>query len=153
MRRDIGCLISTSGGLVNRPSKSRENDPGKTYFDITRDISFLSRNRDLRIIVISDPDDKQVPAATRQTPMVDMLRDEGHKVLHLAVETTDPKRHGALHSYGTVAMGGCVLGKTDDEIMAAVDKVVEKKAEFNQRREDEARNKSGSGTELGAARR
>ena len=149
MRRDIGCLVSTSGGLVSRPSVSRSDDPARTYFDITEDIGFLSRNRDLRIFVISDPDDKQVPVDTRQRPMVDMLRDEGHSVLHLAVETTDPKHHGALHSYGTVAMGGCVRGKSDDEIMQAIDKVVDRKAEFNQRREEAARDKAASEAAFG----
>ena len=144
MRRDIGCLVSTSGGLVTRSSPQRTDDPGKTYFDITDDIRFLARNRDLRIFVISDPNDKQVPAATRQTPMVDMLREDGHAVLHLEVETTDPQHHGALYSYGTVAVGGCVRGQSDDEIMQATDKVVEQKTEFNRRRDDEARAKATS---------
>ena len=153
MRRDIGCLISTSGGLVNNPGTSRFDDPGKTYFHIEENIRFLTRNRDLRIIVISDPEDRVVPTDKRQTPMVDMLRDEGHKVLHLAVETTDPKRHGALWSYGRVAMAGCARGKTDDEIMTAIDKVVDRNVEFNQRREEEAREKSMSATAFGTTQR
>ena len=152
MRRDIGCLISTSGGL-GLVNPGRSDDPARTYFDIDDGLRFLARNRDLRIIVISDPDDKQVPVDTKQAPLVDLLRNEGHKVLHLAVETTDPRHHGALHSYGTVAMGGCVRGKTDDEIMVAIDKVVDKKAEFNRRREDEARGKAASETAFGTERR
>jgi len=154
MRRDIGCLISTSGGLVNNPGQSRFGDPGKTYFKIDDDnIRFLKRNRDLRIIVISDPEDKAVPVATRQAPMVDALRDEGHKVLHLDVETTDPKRHGALWTYGKVAMSGCVNGKSDDEITQAIDKVVDRTVEIKQRRENEARNKPMSEMASGTERR
>jgi pimeloyl-ACP methyl ester carboxylesterase len=144
LRRDVGCLISTSGGLISSSSDTRTNDPAKTYFDIEDNIRFLARNRDLRIIVISDPDDKQVSAATKQTPMVDSLRDEGHRVLHLEVEATDAKRHGTLFAYGTVAMAGCVAKKTDDEIMQEIDKVVDKKIEVNQRSESEARLKPGS---------
>jgi pimeloyl-ACP methyl ester carboxylesterase len=144
MRRDVGCLISTSGGIVTRATVSRTGDPGKTYFDITGNVQFLAQNRDLRIIVLSDPDDRQVPTATRQTPMVDRLREEGHAVLHLSVETTDPQRHGALRAYGPIAMGGCVRQKSDDEIAQAIDKVVSRKAEINQRRQDEARDKSAS---------
>jgi dienelactone hydrolase len=144
MRRDVGCLISTSGGLISGSSDKRTNDPAKTYFDIEDNIKFLGRNRDLRIIVISDPEDKQVSTAKRQAPMVDSLRDEGHKVLHLEVEATDAKHHGTLFAYGTVAMAGCVSKKTDDEIMQVIDKVVDKKIEFNQRRESEALVKSGS---------
>jgi len=154
MRRDIGCLISTSGGLVNKSSRSRTNDPGKTYFKIDDDnIRFLKRNRDLRIIVISDPEDKQVPVETRQAPMVDALRDEGYKVLHLDVETTDPKRHGALRAYGPVAVGGCVRGDSDDEITLAIDKVVDRKVEINRRRQDAAREKSAPQTASGTERR
>jgi len=147
MRRDVGCLVSTSGGIVTRATRSRTDDPGKTYFDITGNVRFLAQNRDLRIIVLSDPEDRQVPAATRQTPMVDRLREEGHAVLHLSVETTDPKRHGALRAYGPVAMGGCVRQKSDDEIAQAIDKVVSKKAEINQRRQDEAREASRTASE------
>jgi pimeloyl-ACP methyl ester carboxylesterase len=153
MRRDIGCLVATSGGLVSPRSAPRSDDPAKKFFHITQDIRFLSRNRDLRIFVISDPDDEQVPVETQQRPMVDMLRDEGHSVLYLAVETTDAKHHGALHSYGKVAMGGCVRGKSDDEITRAIDKVVDSKAEFNQRREEAARDKAASEAAFGSKSR
>jgi len=139
---------------VNKSSRSRTNDPGKTYFKIDDDnIRFLKRNRDLRIIVISDPEDKQVPVETRQAPMVDALRDEGYKVLHLDVETTDPKRHGALRAYGPVAVGGCVRGDSDDEITLAIDKVVDRKVEINRRRQDAAREKSAPQTASGTERR
>ena len=148
MRRDVGCLVSTSGGIVTRASVPRTDDPGKTYFDITGNVKFLARNRDLRIIVLSDPEDKKVPMATRQTPMVDKLKEEGHAVLHLSVETTDRNRHGALRAYGPVAVGGCVRQKSDDQIAAAIDKVVDRKAEINQRRQDEARDKSASPTDF-----
>jgi pimeloyl-ACP methyl ester carboxylesterase len=153
MRRDVGCLISTSGGLISTSSDKRTNDPAKTYFDIEDNIRFLARNRDLRIIVISDPDDKQVSAAKRQAPMVESLREEGHKVLHLEVEATDAKRHGTLFAYGTVAMAGCVVKKTDDEIMQEIDKVVDQKIAFNQRRESEAREKLRSEPPFKAAQR
>jgi pimeloyl-ACP methyl ester carboxylesterase len=144
MRRDVGCLVSTSGGIVTRASVSRTGDPGKTYFDITGNVQFLAQNRDLRIIVLSDPEDRQVPTATRQAPMVDKLRKQGHTVLHLSVEATDPQHHGLLRAYGPIAMGGCVRQKSDDEIARAIDKVVSRKAEINQRRQDEARDKSAS---------
>src|SRR5260221_7195618 len=44
MRRDIGCLVSTSGGLVTRPTASRTDDPGKTFFDIIGNVRVLARN-------------------------------------------------------------------------------------------------------------
>jgi hypothetical protein len=45
-------------------------------------------------------------------------------------------------------MGGCVRQKSDDEIAQAIDKVVSRKAEINQRRQDEARDKSASQTDF-----
>ena len=141
MRHDIGCLISTSGGIATRKAVARTDDPGKTYFDITGNVQWLEQNRALRMIVISDPDDHQVPTATRQNPMVDRLREEGYAVLQLSVEASGPKHHGAL-AYGATAMGGCVRGQSDAEITSAINKRVSRKAEINQRRQDEARGKS-----------
>ena len=143
MRRDVGCLVSTSGAISSRQVVSR-TDPGKTFFDVTANVRFLARNRDLRIIVISDPNDQTVPVATHQTPMVNRMREEGHKVLHLFVEATDPKHHHALLSYGTIAMGGCTRGKSDDEIARAIDTVVSRKEAINRLAQDEARYKSAS---------
>jgi pimeloyl-ACP methyl ester carboxylesterase len=147
MRRDVGCLISTSGGIVTRVPASLTGDPRKTFFDLMGNVKFLAQNRDLRIIVISDPDDEQVPTATRQTPMVDLLREKGHEVLHFSVEASGPKRHGTL-AYGLTAMGGCVRGKSDAEITEAIDAHVSRKAELNQRRQDEARDNSASRTDF-----
>ena len=147
MRRDVGCLISTSGGLVTRATASRTDDPGKTFFDLMGNVKFLAQNRALRMIVISDPDDQQVPTATKQAPMVDRLREQGYEVLHLSVEANGPKRHGAL-AYGATAMGGCARGKSDDEITQAIDNHVSRKVAIEQRRQDEARDTSASRTEF-----
>ena len=108
MRRDIGCLISGSGQITTREYTAQTKDPGKTFFDITGNIRFLAQNRALRMMVISDPNDQQVPTASQQTPMVQALRQAGYTVPHLLVEATDPKHHGVL-DYGAVAMGGCCL--------------------------------------------
>ena len=58
MRRYVRCLISDLGRDRDPGSPySRTNDPGKTYFDITGNVQFLAQNRDLRMIVLSDPED------------------------------------------------------------------------------------------------
>jgi len=92
-------------------------------------------------MVISDPNDQQVPTAVQQTPMVHTLRQAGHVVPHLLVEATDPKRHAVL-DYGAIAMGGCVLGRHDDEIARAIGTLIRRNAETNRRLQDEARAKS-----------
>jgi len=140
MRRDVACLISGSGQIVTR-APPRGGDPGKTYFDITGKVPSLAQNRALRMMVVSDPNDQQVPTAAQQTPMVQTLRQAGYVVPHLLVEATDPKRHGVI-DYGAIAMGGCVLGRHDDEIARAIGTLMRRNAETNRRHQDEARAKS-----------
>ena len=151
MRRDVGCLISTSGGIVTKATVSRTGDPGKDVFRHPRaTCGFLAQNRDLRIIVLSDPEDQTVPTATRQTPMVDRLREEGHAAPSpLRRQTHPPKRHGVLLRRWTGRGGQAACRqKSDDEITQAIDKVVSRKAEINQRRQDEARDRTASQTDF-----
>ena len=77
--------------------------------------------------------------------MVQTLRQAGYVVPHLLVEATDPKRHAVL-DYGAIAMGGCVLGRHDDEIARAIGTLVRRNAETNRRQQDEARAKSAPQT-------
>jgi pimeloyl-ACP methyl ester carboxylesterase len=141
MRRDVGCLISGSGQIAGRVPAAQPRDPGKSYFDIINNVRLLGQNRGLRMMVISDPNDQQVPTATQQTPMVQTLRQAGHTVPHLLVEATDPKRHSVVE-YAAVAMGGCVLGRSDMEIAQAIGTVIRRNADTNRRQQDEARAKS-----------
>ena len=140
MRRDVACLVSGSGQITTRGAP-RAGDPARTYFDITGKVPLLAQNRALRMMVISDPNDQTVPTAAQQTPMVQTLRQAGYVVPHLLVEATDPKRHSVI-DYGAVAMGGCVLGRTDTEIARATDTLIRRNAEINRRLQDEARAKS-----------
>jgi pimeloyl-ACP methyl ester carboxylesterase len=148
MRRDVGCLISGSGQLMTRMVTLRPKDPEKTYFEITSKLPSLAQNRALRMMVISDPNDQQVPATNEQAPMVQSLRQAGHMVPYLLVEATDPKHHGVL-DYSAIAMGGCVLGRSDADIARAIDTLVRRNADTNQRLQDEARAKSAPQTASG----
>jgi pimeloyl-ACP methyl ester carboxylesterase len=145
MRRDVGCLISGSGQIVTPGPPPPARDPGKTYFEISSKINLLAQNRALRMMVVTDPNDQQVPAAAQQTPMVQALRLAGYTVPHLLVEATDPKRHGVLE-YGAIAMGGCALERTDAEISLAINTQNRRNADTNRRLQDEARAKSAPQT-------
>lgn len=152
MRRDVGCLISGSGQIVTRAGASRPGEPGRTFFDITGKVQSLAQNRALRMMVISDPNDQQVPTASQQTPMVQALRQAGYVVPHLLVEATDPKHHGVL-DYGAIAMGGCVLGRSDADIAQAISTLVRRNADTNRRLQDEERAKSAPQTAFGTTAR
>ncbi|MBA2397494.1 MAG: hypothetical protein H0V72_02115 [Bradyrhizobium sp.] len=146
MRRDVACLISGSGQIATtRAVALRAGDAGRTYFDITGKLQRLAQNRALRMMVISDPNDQQVPTATQQTPMVQALRQAGYVVPHLLVEATDPKHHGVI-DYGAIAMGGCVLGRSDADVAQAIGTLVRRNADINRRLQDEARAKSAPQT-------
>ena len=141
MRRDVGCMISGSGQIVTAGAPPPARDPGKTYFDISGKIQLLAQNRALRMMVVTDPNDQQVPTAAQQTPMVQSLRQAGYVVPHLLVEATDSKRHGVL-DYGAIAMGGCALDRSDAEIAQAIGTQLRRNADTNRRLQDEARAKS-----------
>jgi pimeloyl-ACP methyl ester carboxylesterase len=157
MRSDVGCLISGSGQIGDSRKTffdisgklqwlaQRFGDPGKTYFDLSRKLQWLAQNRALRMLVISDPNDQQVPTAVAQAPMVQSLRQAGYVVPHLLVEATDPKHHGVT-DYGAIAMGGCVLGRSDADIAQAIGTLVRRNADTNRRLQDEAVAKSAPQT-------
>jgi hypothetical protein len=145
MRTDVGCLVSGSGQIVTRMTAPRSSDPGRTFFDVSGKVQSLAQDRALRMMVISDPNDQQVPAATEQTPMVQSLRQAGYVVPQLLVEATDPKHH-AVADYGAVAMGGCVLGRSDADIAQAIGTLVRRNADINRRQQDEALAKSAPQT-------
>jgi pimeloyl-ACP methyl ester carboxylesterase len=152
MRHDVACLISGSGQLATGTAKQPHGDPAKTYFDVMGSARSLAQNGALRIMMITDPADLQVPAAQLQTPMVHSLRQAGRAVPQLLVEATDPRHHGVVE-YGVIAMAGCVLGRSDADIAQAVGTLVRRNADTNRRQQDEERVKSMPKTALGAVAR
>jgi hypothetical protein len=84
----------------------------------------------------------------QQTGFVDRMRAAGRKVPQLFVEATDDEHHGAQR-YTELVAGGCVLGKSDEEIARAVGVMVKRSAEYNEMRRKEA---SAKASILAAAR-
>jgi hypothetical protein len=140
MRHDIACAVSGSGPLAT-PGSPRTTDPGRTFFDVTRNIPLLAQNRSLRLLLVTDPADKRVPIAL-QSGFVDKMRQAGRQVPQFLVEATDEDHHGVV-IYSELVVAGCVLGKTDGEIARAVSTIVKRNAEYNERRQKEAMAKPG----------
>ncbi len=101
----------------------------------------------LRPFVITDKADKRVPVA-QQTGFVDKMRAAGRRVRQFFVEATDDEHHG-VQLYTELVAGGCVLGKSDEEIARAVSTIVKRSAEYNERRRKET---SAKASILAAAR-
>jgi len=144
LRRDVGCLVSGSGQLTTSMGNPNSGDPDKTYFDIAGSVPRLAQSHALRMMVVTDPADLQVPSA-QQSPMVAKLRQAGGTVAQFFVEAIDPRHHGVLE-YSRLAVAGCVLGRSDADIAQAMGTITRRAAEINRRQQDEARTKTALGT-------
>jgi hypothetical protein len=145
LRRDVGCAVSGSGPLAppsgTKNDTDRANlDPARTYFDVMQRIAEIAQNRALRILLVTDPTDKNVPL-TQQAGFVDKMRQAGRWVPEFMVEAIDKEHHGVV-PYAQLVIAGCVLGKTDAEIASAVSTMTKRSAEYNARRQKEASTQS-----------
>jgi pimeloyl-ACP methyl ester carboxylesterase len=142
-RHDIGCAVIGSGPLI-APDSRDSKDPARDAFDLVPSLSVVVQNHALRPIVISDKVDKQVPLA-QQSSYVDKLRKAGRVVPQLFVEApevTDAKHHGVV-GYTELVTAGCILGRSDEEIARAVNTLIARNVDYNQRRHREAKDKAG----------
>jgi hypothetical protein len=140
LRHDIACAVAGSGPLAT-PGGPKGADPARTFFDVMQSIPQVAQNRSLRILLVTDPADKRVPIA-QQAAFVDRMRQAGRQVPEFMVEATDDEHHGVV-AYSELVAAGCVLGRTDQEIARAVNTIVRRSAEYNERRQKEATAKPG----------
>jgi hypothetical protein len=140
LRHDVACAVAGSGPLATSGGP-KTSDPARTFFDVMQNIPQLAQNRSLRILLVTDPADKQVPIA-QQAAFVDKMRQAGRQVPEFMVEAIDDVHHGVV-AYSELVAAGCVLGRTDQEIARAVNTIVRRSAEYNERRQKEATAKPG----------
>jgi hypothetical protein len=133
MRHDIACAVLGSGPLLTPPTKT--SDPGRSFFDVSQNVPVMAKDPLLRPYVITDKQDKRVPLA-QQTGFVDKMRKAGHPVPQFFVEATDDEHHG-VGLYTEVATAGCVLGRSDAEIASALNTIIKRSVEHNERRRKE----------------
>jgi hypothetical protein len=134
LRRDVACAVLGSGPLVTQAVKNP--DPGRSFFDASENFRLMAKDSLLRPFVITDKTDKRAPVA-QQTGFVDKMRAAGRKVPQLFVEATDDEHHG-VQLYTELVAGGCVLGKSDEQIASAVSTVVKRSSQYNEMRRREA---------------
>ena len=136
MRGDIGCLV----GILRAADESAAVQPaersGKDFFEIN--VPSLAQKHAMRQLIVSDPQDQQVPAATEQTPMVTKLRQAGGTVTQFFVKSTDDNHHGVVE-YAELVIAGCVLGKRDADISEAIQTIVRRNTEAIQRKQEETK--------------
>lgn len=135
MRRDIGCAVSGSGRLAISPDTASK-DPARTLVDPLAFIPPIAQNRALRFIMVTDAADRNAPPKQQQTPFVEKMRRAGRDIPQYFVTATDDFHHGVV-GYTQLVTGGCVLGRPDADIAAAVGTMVKRNAAFNAQRRKE----------------
>lgn len=140
LRRDVACAVLGSGPLAT-PQPPKNPDPARSFFEVSQNVPLMAKDRLLRPYVITDKADKRVPLA-QQTGFVEKMRKAGRQVAQFFVEATDDEHHG-VQLYTEVAAGGCVLGKSDDEIGRALSVTIERNADVSERNRREAKDKAG----------
>lgn len=139
LRHDVACAALGSGPL-STPPPARNPDLARSFFDPSQNVPLLAKDRLLRPFVITDKTDKTVPVA-QQTGFVDKMRAAGRRVPQFFVEATDDEHHG-VQVYTELVAGGCVLGKSDEEIASAVSVMVKRNTEYNEQRRKEGNAKA-----------
>jgi hypothetical protein len=85
--------------------------------------------------MVTDSADRTVPAK-QQTSFVERMRRAGRDIPQYFVTATDDYHHGVV-GYTELVAAGCVLGKSDADIAAAVGTMVKRSAAFNAQRRKE----------------
>lgn len=121
VRGDVGCALPGSGRLAFDEeyvrSEARKRDPALRHYDPHTRLAEVVRNSiRARILVVTDPADKRVPAAM-QTGFVRDVQRAGGRIAQFFVTATDELSHGST-PYIRVAMKGCLQGASDGEIGA-----------------------------------
>jgi hypothetical protein len=142
LRPDIACAVSGSGPL-SEPVSNQAAAPGRSYFDAADAISVAARNPSLRLFVITDPMDRAV-GINQQTPYVEKMRKRGRLVSQLFVQAIDDDHHGTVE-YARMVVAGCALERSDAEIARAVDSIVRRNADMNERKRREQAAKGSIG--------
>lgn len=136
LRNDIACAVPGAGPLSSAKPVVPSADPSRSFFDPAQNIPQLVQKRGMRIIVLTDPQDKKV-SANSQSTFVARLRQAGGQVEQYFVEATDENRHGVVE-FASLAMGGCVLGRSSAEIARAISTMTARNTEWNAMRAAEA---------------
>jgi hypothetical protein len=114
IRDDIGCAVLGSGMLAPLQLKRPTLQLSRQMIDATEAIPGILQNKRLRILVVTDREDKKV-SLVHQATFVDELRAAGGRAEHFFVEAPDENRHGVVR-HARLALDGCVRGASEQAI-------------------------------------
>jgi hypothetical protein len=119
----------------SKPRPANSKIPGRTLFDPVEFIPSILKNSALRLAVVTDPADQNVPVKL-QTGFVEKLHRAGRDIPQFFVTAVDDNHHGVL-AYTELVAAGCILGKSNSEIATAIGTIVKRNTEFNEQRRKE----------------
>lgn len=125
IRHDVGCAVLGAGMLAPLQLKKSTLQLSKQMIDAVEGIPGIVQNRQTRVLVVTDREDKKVPLVHQQT-FVDELRLAGGKAEHYFVQAADPNRHGVV-PHARLALAGCMRGASEQAIAERLGKVVPQK--------------------------
>ena len=124
-RGNIGCAVPGSGRLAfdqayeahqaRRPLYQRHYSPDTALSEVVR------HSWTTRILVVTDPNDRRVPAHM-QIGFVRSVQQAGGRISQFFIAATDELHHGAT-PYVRKAMAGCLAGRSDTEIAGSLDRM------------------------------
>lgn len=126
IRNDVGCAVLGSGMLAPLQLKRTTLQLSKQMIDATEAIPGIVQNNRMRVLVVTDREDKKVSLVHQQT-FVDELRAAGGKVEQYFVQATDENRHGVV-AHARMALAGCMRNATEPAIAERLAKMVPQKA-------------------------
>jgi pimeloyl-ACP methyl ester carboxylesterase len=119
MRSDIGCAVMASSVVS---VKSAQRDLGrqvgaliKTLYDPIDHVAKMQRQPGLRMIVLTDPDDRAVSSRS-QREFVERVRSHGLPILQITAAAGDENFHG-LASVGKRLAADCAKGVDDETLI------------------------------------
>jgi hypothetical protein len=81
----------------------------------------------------------------QQTHYVEKVREQGLPVSQLFVQPTDDEHHGTAE-YARMVVAGCALDRSNEEIARAVDSIIRRNADVNERKRREQAAEGSNGT-------
>lgn len=121
LRDDVGCAVMSSPNADMRRHAGFASYGGwQDYFNPANISDGVSKTNAPRILVLSDPDDRQVTFSTQQS-YVDALRRAGQVPVHIIAKASDPQSH-SLAQWGAATMVLCLRGVTNDLIKIGIER-------------------------------
>ena len=119
-RDDIGCAIITSGALsVTTMHRDAGRAPGRGpswFYDPIDHVASMTARASLRLVVISDPDDKVVSFGS-QREFVERVKARDLPIVHITAAAPDKQSHN-LHAHGIRLAADCAKGMDDAALVA-----------------------------------